>query len=127
MERKFIEDRLEELAKQLNDTKAGSDEAKKIKEEMLDLWKMLLEDERVLNERLDRNRRYDLDEMKYESERREARAKDRTMRLDCATRILEKILMIGGAGALLMLTFAIQSERLIDTKSWAIFLKLLKI
>ncbi len=126
METKLIEERLEFLAGELNNTKAGSDEAKKIKDEILDLWKMLLEDERVVNERMDRNRRYDLDEMKFESERRESKRKDNAAYADCITRILEKILMIGGAAALLIVTFALESEHLIPAKTWGFVTKLLK-
>lgn len=127
MERNLIEERIEKLAEALNKCVPGSKEAQEIKSEMTDLWKMLLEDERAVNERLDRNRRYDLDEAKYEAERREARDRDKALKRDGIIRIIEKILIIGGAAGLLILTLAIQSGTLIDSKAWGLMLKVLRL
>lgn len=127
MERTLIEERMTKLAEELNKCQPGSEQASKIKQEMMDLWKILLEDERTVNERLDRNRRYDLDEMKYEAERREARDRDRALRRDGIIRIIEKVMIIGGAAGLLILTMAIQSGALLDSKAWALMLKILRL
>lgn len=130
MDRETLMEGISELLEKLGKAEPGSKEAIKIKEDIeiySKLWERTNEDERVVNERQDRNRRYDLDEMKYEAERREARSRDKNVLIDAISRIVEKVLMIGGAAGLLILVYCVQEHNLIDSKAWALFLKLFKV
>lgn len=91
-----------------------------------DLWKLKDEEERIIAERQDRNRRYDLDEMKYEAERREAEAKIKQLRHDTRMRVLDRVLQMLMIIGTIGLIYGIQEKGfLIDSKPWAVFMKLL--
>ncbi len=120
MDKKLIEKRLEDLGEALNKEKAGSQEASKIKQEIIDLWKMLLEDEKVENERLDRNRKFDLDEMKYELDIEEAKRSTRKANWEGVLGIVKIAASIGGAFAMLIFTLVIEDKTIISQKAWSI-------
>lgn len=124
MDRDAIIQRLETLGEKLNDAPAGSKEAHDIKEELIDLWRMLNEDEKVINERLDRNRRFDLDEMRFEAERREAKEKNDTSRLEAIITVIKTAMTIGGAFLLLIGTLIVEDKTIISQKGWALITKL---
>lgn len=120
MNRELIEQRLETLGDALNKCEAGSEQAAKIKQEIMDLWKMLLEDEKVDNERLDRNRRFDLEEMKYELDIRQTKNESRKSVVDSILGVVKIAASVGGAFAMLIFTLVIEDKTIISQKAWSI-------
>lgn len=120
MDREKLEERINELLEELSKQEPGSKEYKNIVDSIETMWRTALEDEKVYNDRLDRNRRYDLEEMKYESEKREAQKKAKAEWIKLATTVGSGVLMVGGTILTVLIVAAIEEKTIVSSKVWSI-------
>lgn len=120
MDREKLEERINELLEELSKQEPGSKEYKNIVDNIETMWRTALEDEKVYNDRLDRNRRYDLEEMKYESEKREAQKKAKADWIKLATTIGSGVIMVGGTILTVLIVAAIEEKTIVSSKVWSI-------
>lgn len=120
MDREKLEERINELLEELSKQEPGSKEYKNIVDSIETMWRTALEDEKVYNDRLDRNRRYDLEEMKYESEKREAQKKAKADWIKLATTIGSGVIMVGGTILTVLIVAAIEEKTIVSSKVWSI-------
>jgi len=121
----LINKRIEELEEKLSDAVVGSKEAKDIVEELDRLYQMRLREEKALDERSDRNRQFDLQEMRYEAERREAQAEGRRHTWSV---VLDGVKFVGGVagtcGAIVLIA-AVEEKTIIGQKLLNVAMKVL--
>jgi len=118
-----LDKRIEELEEKLAKTVAGSKEAMALIEELDRLYQMRLREEKAIDERSDRNRQYDLQEQRYEAERREAAVMVRQKRWDRVWDVGKQA--VGGVITVgsIMIVGAIEKENIIGQKLLNIAMK----
>ena len=120
-----IDKRIEELEDKLSKTVLGSKEARDILDELDRLYQMRLREEKAQDERYDRNRQFDLQEMRYEAERREAASESKRQRWN---RVWDGVKYIGGvAGTLgaVVLIAAVEEKTIVGQKLLNVAMKVL--
>lgn len=111
-----IDKRIEELEEKLSNSVVGSKEAMALIDELDRLYQMRLREDKALDERSDRNRQFDLQEMRYEAERRDAIAEKRSQILEF---VWDGVKLVGG-GAItigsIVLIGAIEEKTILGQK-----------
>lgn len=111
-----IDKRIKELEDKLEKTVVGSKEAKDILDELDRLYQMRLREEKAQDERFDRNRQYDLQEMRYEAERREAIAEGKRQRWGRVWDGVKYTMGVGGTIGTVVLIAALEEKTILGQK-----------
>jgi len=105
-----------DLADKLGKLEPGAKEYEDTMRALKGIHELLLADDRVYNERLDKNRQYDLAEEKAIAERREAVEKAKAAKREVFWRLLQAGFTVIGAIICIMLTGHLEESKLLSQK-----------